>query len=61
MNCKVLVLSHGNLAGSLVDTVKLIFGSTDGIEYMNMPDHLIKINMNKILEILSRKTNKMVS
>lgn len=38
MNCKVLVLSHGNLAGSLVDTVKLIFGSTDGIEYMNMPD-----------------------
>lgn len=38
MKCKVLVLSHHNLAGCLVDTVKFIYGSTEGIEYLNMPE-----------------------
>ena len=38
MKCKVLVLSHGKLAGSLVETVEFIYGSSEGIAYMNMPD-----------------------
>lgn len=38
MKCKVLVLSHGRLAGSLAETVEFIYGSSDGLKYMNMPD-----------------------
>ncbi|MBR3251354.1 MAG: PTS sugar transporter subunit IIA [Erysipelotrichaceae bacterium] len=38
MKCKVLILSHGKLAGSLSDTVKFIYGDDDGLGYMNMPD-----------------------
>ena len=38
MKCKVLILTHGKLAGSLYDTVKFIYGSTDGLAYLNMPE-----------------------
>lgn len=38
MNCKVLVLSHGKLAGSLLETVEFICGSTAGMNCINMPD-----------------------
>ena len=38
MKCKVLILSHGKLAGSLFETVEFIYGSTDGLAYINMPD-----------------------
>lgn len=38
MKCKVLVLSHGKLAGSLVETVEFIYGSSEEIAYMNMPN-----------------------
>ncbi len=38
MKCKALILSHGKLAGALVETVKFIYGDTNGLEYINMPD-----------------------
>ena len=54
MKCKVLVLSHGKLAGSLVDTVRFIYGSTEGLEYINMPDpfdqNQYEENIRRIIE-----------
>ena len=31
MNCKILVLTHGNLARELVETVELVMGKTEGL------------------------------
>jgi len=38
MKCKVLVLTHGDLAESFVRTSKLILGEIEEIHYINMPE-----------------------
>lgn len=38
MKCKVLILTHGKLAESFLETSKLISGETEGIAFMNMPE-----------------------
>ena len=37
MNCKILVLTHGNLARELVETVELVMGKTEGLCYRTLP------------------------
>ncbi|MGN1399279.1 MAG: PTS sugar transporter subunit IIA [Erysipelotrichaceae bacterium] len=38
MKCKVLMLSHSNLAGAFYDTIKFIYGDTSGFGYINMSE-----------------------
>ena len=49
MKYKVLILTHGKLAGSLYDTVKFIYGSTDGLAYLNMPEPFDQSTYGKMI------------
>lgn len=54
MKTKVLVLSHGSLAGALVETVGFIYGGTQGLCFINMPEPFDQIgyegSIRKIVE-----------
>ena len=40
MRCKVLVLTHGNLAEAFVHAVSLIYGEVPQLAFKNMPEQL---------------------
>ncbi len=51
--CKVLVLTHGDLAEAFVRTSKLILGDVEGICFLNMPEILDSEEYSsRIIEIL---------
>lgn len=59
MENRVLVLSHGKLAESLVNTVEFICGSTEGISYINMPDPFDQLQYeNMIRQIIEENKKK---
>lgn len=39
MRCKVLVLTHNNLAETFIKTAQMILGDVDLLQYKNMPEH----------------------
>lgn len=55
MRCKVLVLTHGNLAEAFVHAVSLIYGEVPQLAFKNMPEQLDIGQYRKELEACVRR------
>lgn len=55
MRCKVLVLTHGNLAEAFVHAVSLIYGEVPQLAFKNMPEQLDIGQYRKELEACVRE------
>lgn len=50
MKCKVLLLSHDELAGAFISAVEFVYGDTSGFGYINMPDPFDQMAYIKSIE-----------
>ncbi len=58
MKCKALIMTHGKLAGSLYETVRFIYGSTEGLAYLDMPEPFDKNAYEATLEKIVSENEK---
>lgn len=55
MRCKVLVLTHGNLAEAFVHAVSLIYGEVPQLAFKNMPEQWTSASIVKSWKRVSAK------
>ena len=55
MRCKVLVLTHGNLAEAFVHAVSLIYGEVPQLAFKNMPEQLDIVQYRQEIEACVRE------
>ena len=55
MRCKVLVLTHGNLAEAFVHAVNLIYGEVPQLAFKNMPEQLDIVQYRQEIEACVRE------